>query len=130
MTVVPETDSQSQLWKTFKTGRFQNVKYQHTDNYNEANQEMVYDAKGNGVLYEKVIQSKLTPMTVSKITLDIDPVAGLLDGITNPLKEVSIDKSVTKNVALNYQDNTYHKSKSIEQVLVDIDSEIKPNSST
>lgn len=66
----------------------------------------------------------------TKIHTDVDPTMGMLEDIANPLKAVYIDKTLNKDIQLNFNDRTYKGANlsqtfGMDKVMQDIDSEIQ-----
>lgn len=128
LTPVQQTPTQSQLWSNFKTSHFFDVDYQGR-NDDQPNLEYHYDTQGNRKIMERVINS--TPVKMNtKIHTDVDPTQGVLDDIANPLKAVYIDKTLNKDVQLNFNDRSYKganqpTSWGMDKVMKDIDQEIE-----
>ncbi len=75
-------------------------------NQEQPNLEFQYDQQGNRKIFERVINSIPVKMT-TKIHTDVDPTQGMLEDIANPLKAVYIDKTLNKDIKLNFNDQTY-----------------------
>jgi len=128
LTPVQQTPTQSQLWSNFKTSHFFDVDYAGR-NQETPNLEAQYDQQGNRKIFERVINSIPVKMT-TKIHTDVDPTQGMLEDVANPLKAVYIDKTLNKDIKLNFNDQTYKGANlsqawGMDKVMQDIDSEIQ-----
>ncbi len=104
VTPVQESPIQNALWKNFKTSHFRDVLYKGRET---PSSEIMYDPKGESHVVQKVVMGRKVPIHTTKITYEDDKVDPILGEIGSPVKEMLFDKSMVKDIGLEFNDRTY-----------------------
>lgn len=82
MTPVQATPVQKQLWDGFKSSHLFDVNYNGRTNDNTVN---IYDEKGNGREFEKVINKRPVNIQTTMMDMNAHSSEKVIEGLTNPL---------------------------------------------